>query len=139
MHSKSKGTIGELSIATDLAKQGFFVFKELGDLSKIDLIAEKETKLYKIQIKAVTEKEGKVRVPSRKSGPHYNFRYTKEMVNIFAVYVLNHNEIFYIAAKELCKTRSGLTFRYSTTKNGQSKKVKFWADYRDVNQIINNL
>ena len=53
LHKKNKGSIGELKVAADLITKGFSVFTELGDNSKVDLIAiENSTyKTYKIQVK----------------------------------------------------------------------------------------
>lgn len=136
LHTKTKGMIGEFAIAKDLAEKGFSVFREIGDLSKIDLIAEKESKLVRIQVKAITEKNGKITVYSKKNGPNYSFSYEDKMIDVFAIYVLNHDSIFYVSASELCQAKSALIFRWSDTKNGQKKNVRFWYDYTDFGRAL---
>lgn len=136
VHAKLKGNIGELAVATDLAKRGFCVFTELGDLSKVDLIAEKHNKLYKVQVKATTINKGKIALNVRKCGPNYKFTYTEAMVDVFAVYILNHGGLFYVPSKEVCVNNTSLTFRVNLPKNKQQKKVRFWEDYRHFPEVI---
>jgi len=63
MHSKTKGDIGLLSASLFFAKNGFAIFKEVGDLSPIDLIVEKDGKLYKVQCKAFRLTTGRSAYP----------------------------------------------------------------------------
>jgi hypothetical protein len=78
MHSKTKGSIGQLTIAADLLSKGYEVFTELGDNSKIDLIAvSKDYDLIKIQVKCLTPVNGSVKLSCIKSGPNYSFRYER--------------------------------------------------------------
>jgi len=135
MHSKIKGTIGELTIARDLQLNGFNVFKELGDLSKIDLIAEKDNKLIKLQVKTLTSKNGCVTLVSKKSGPNYSFRYKLQDVDIFSVYILDLDLIGYISAKELLSQKT-LTLRVIKPKNGQCNKIRYIHEFRDINRIL---
>lgn len=128
--------IGEFAVAKELAKQNFSIFREIGDLSKIDLIAEKDSFLIKIQVKAITEKNGVIEVDRRKNGPNYSFKYEKDMVDVFAVYIINHDEIFFISAKELCAAKSTLVFRWTKPKNNQSKKIRYWFDYIELERAL---
>jgi len=129
MHSKAKGTIGEAKAIQHFLQNGFRVFTEFGDLSRIDLIVEKNNQLLKIQVKSYTSKDNKVVLYSKKAGPNYNFHYTEGDVDIFAVYILDKDELFYVSAKELCAMKSGLTFRLAEPKNGQKKMIRYPKDY----------
>lgn len=129
MHSKQKGNIGEARIAADLMENGFSVFSEMGDLSRIDLIAEKDTRLFRIQVKAITENAGKVVLSNRKSGPGYKFKYSETDVDIFAVYVLGTDKIAYVSGKELCEMDAGITLRLEPAKNGQTKGVNLFSEF----------
>lgn len=135
MHSKLKGSIGELTIARDLQLNGFNVFKELGDLSKIDLIAEKDGKLIKIQVKSLTSKNGVVTLDCKKSGPNYSFRYSSEDVDCFAIYVLDLDLIGYVLSKELL-VQTTINLRVSNPKNGQLSGVRFIQDYENINELL---
>lgn len=46
MHAKIKGNIGQFATCLVLSTMGFSVFTEEGDISKIDIIAEKTTNLF---------------------------------------------------------------------------------------------
>jgi hypothetical protein len=39
LHNKTKGALGEIAVAKDLLAKGYQVFAELGDNSRVDLIA----------------------------------------------------------------------------------------------------
>ncbi len=135
MHSKNKGNIGELSIAAELSKMGYCVFTELGDLSKVDLIAELDDRLIKIQCKALTSKNGKIALDSIKSGPGYKFRYTTDHFDVIAVYILDKDLIMYMSSSELT-TKDQHTLRVEPTKNGQVEGIRFVEDYADFHKCI---
>ena len=82
MHSKQSGSLGALKVAADLIACGHAVLTELGDLSKVGLIALVDHHPVKIQVKARTSKHGTVEVSKRKSGPNYQFVYQEEEVDL---------------------------------------------------------
>jgi hypothetical protein len=129
LHSKAKGTIGEVKVAADLLSRGFHVFTEIGDLSKIDLIAERDRKLYRFQVKAYHSKDGVVVLSSKKSGPNYSFHYESDQIDIFAVYVLDKDIIFYVSSKEVCEYSSSMNIRLEPPKNGQKKNINLAENY----------
>ncbi len=131
MHSKEKGNLGELRIAADLVSQGYPVFTELGDNSKVDLIALVGNKPIKLQVKALKEVNGVVSLDTRKSGPSYSFRYSIEQIDIFAVYVYNRDVIFYISAEELLVSKASRKFRLDKPKNdcGTSSMVYDYSEF----------
>lgn len=58
MHSKQLGNLGETIVAASLIKKGYSVFTQLGDLSKIDLLAVgSDFNPIKIQIKCIHSKK----------------------------------------------------------------------------------
>lgn len=136
IHSKMKGNIGEAAIAKNLALNGFCVFKELGDLSKIDLIAEKNQKLLRVQVKAITSANREyVTFDSRKSGPNYSFAYTDNMVDLFAIYVLDMDKIAYLPAKLAC-SQSITSLRVIPTKNKQHRLIHWFDDYAGLERVL---
>lgn len=124
--------MGEIAVCKELVKLGYSVFVEYGNYSKIDLIAlDKEFKTYKIQIKATNSKNGLVEVYSTKNclNPKYNSTYTVKQVDVFAVYIIDRDLVFYISAKELLKNGKVSKYRLSESKNGQKKFVRYVKDY----------
>lgn len=95
MHSKRKGNIGQLATSYFLSQFGFSVFLEAGDISKIDLIAEKDGKLITFQCKAITPKKGILSLSLRKCGPNYTVKYSEDQFDFFAVYdLINKRDVF---------------------------------------------
>ena len=105
----------------------------MGDNSKVDLIALYQNKAIKIQVKSYTSEDdgSKVTVYATKSGPNYSFKYTEEQIDIFAVYVLDTNEVLYISSRELCSQNKTLSIRLKEAKNGQKMNIRKSDEYKD--------
>jgi hypothetical protein len=129
MHTKALGNIGEAAVAKWLLERGYKVFTELGDLSKIDLIAEKKGKLLKIQVKAIKSRKGIVKLYRRKNGPNYQFVYAEQDVDWFAVYVYNKNLILWVPSSELCTYMSAMNIRLEPPRNGTKTGFHMYTDY----------
>lgn len=136
MHSKIKGNIGQFAIAKELSKNGYSIFTEEGDISKIDIIAEKNSKLIRIQCKAVTETNGKISVPFSKSGPNYHFTYTSDMFDYFGIYDLTNDKCYFIPSV-LIDEKNNIVLRTRPTKNNQNDFVNY-ADNFSFEKIFNN-
>ena len=127
-----KGTLGEIAVCKDLLQQRYDLFFGFGNHSKVDLIVLDENyNVYKIQIKAVNSFDDAVSVYSIKTclNPKYNSTYTIYQVDVFAVYVIDKDLVFYISAKEILKNGKCSKFRLSASKNGQKKNVRYVEDY----------
>lgn len=136
IHSKLKGNIAESAVALALMSCGCKVFKELGDLSKIDLIAEFENKIYTIQVKGLTPKNGVLHVSLKKSGPNYRFSYKIGDCDLFGICNLTTKEVALIPLKTLLINKTGMNLRISKTKNNQSDSVKWFEDFTDLPTIL---
>lgn len=129
MHSKKKGNIGQFAVGLSLAKLGFSVFTEEGDISKIDIIAEKNNKLIKIQCKAITPENGCIKVNLKKSGPNYKFRYTCDMFDYFGICDLEDHQVYLISSDILKDHKNGINLRKIHSKNNQKSKVNMASDF----------
>lgn len=130
MHTKYKGNVGELICATEFAKLGYSVFKELGDISKLDVIAEKDGKLLRVQCKSATPKDGVLSLPLRKCGPKYVKFYDMSTIDYFSLYDLENNQLYLIPVEKLNKVgKCEFVLRLSPTKNGQSYESNWASDY----------
>ncbi len=135
-HSKHKGTLGEIAVTKHLLQQGYSVFTEVGDLSRTDLIVLVDSVPIKVQVKSCMAKDGAVEVPSKKSGPGYAYRYKLEDVDVFAVYVPNHDLVFYVSAREHLVNATSSKFRVNRPLNFQKKKVRFASDYVNFKDVL---
>lgn len=122
----------------DLTKKGYAVFTELGDLSRTDLIALVGSRPVKIQVKArnLDKRAGTVPVETRKCGPKYAYSYTEDDVDVFAIYILSTEQIFYVGSKELIEHKSIMSFRVTPTKNNQTENTHYVVDYLDFERAI---
>lgn len=135
MHSKIKGNIGQFTVSAALAQLGFSVFSEEGDISKIDLVAEKNGKLLRLQCKAVTPVAGCLRLPLKKSGPGYKFVYESSMFDYFAVCDLSDGAVYAVSSGVLDDMSHTLTLRKTASKNNQTKHVHIAANY-EISKVL---
>lgn len=132
IHARSKlfGTLGEAAVMKDLITKDFVVFKEFGDRSRIDLIAEKNGALSRIQVKAKHLNRGMFALEKGKSGPGYSYIYRKEDIDIFAVYVFEIDKVFYIPI-ETFNEQSSLTLRVTPSLNNNQKNIHLADDFKN--------
>lgn len=129
MHPKRKGNIGQFAVATKLSEYGFSIFTEEGDISKIDLIAEKDNKIYTFQIKSITPKNGVLPLRLRKCGPNYLFKYNVNMFDFFGVYDLKNKNIYIIPSNILLELDAEYSLRLIPPKNNMTKHIRYAEEF----------
>jgi hypothetical protein len=124
LHSKIKGGLGISAVCRDLISKGIPVFSEIFcDLSDIDIIAEYEGNLYKIQVKTCSSKNGRAELVLRSCGPNgYNKTYSAGSIDIFALYIMDKDLILYVDAKLALQRKTIMSFRLENPKNSQKKR-----------------
>lgn len=135
VHTKVKGSLGELKVAADLVSQGYPVFTELGDNSKVDLIVLVDNVAIKMQVKCFASSDGVVSVYGQKAGPNYRFRYQHEHVDVFAIYVYDRDIILYIAASEVVG-HGRIKIRFEEPLNGQRSGIRWYHDYLSLRESL---
>lgn len=135
MHSKRKGNIGQFAVGLALTKLGYSIFTEEGDISKIDIIAEKDGKLIKIQSKAITPIDGCIKIPLKKSGPNYQFYYDSSMFDYFAAYDLEDDKVYLVSSKILKKNNTLFNLRKDAPKNNQKNSINLASDY-EIEKVL---
>lgn len=136
LHAKEKGALGESKVVSDLISKGYPCFTEFGDNSKVDIIALVNNQPVKIQVKSHKSTDGKVLIDSRKAGPGYRFRYELGMVDVFALYVYDRDEILYLSCEEILSNSTMTTIRLDPPKNNQRKNVNNADDFRDFERVL---
>ena len=122
LHSKTKGTIGELAVAKFLAESGLPVFVELGDTSKVDLITIVNDKPITIQVKSFKTNDGIINFSFKKSGPNYRFNYKSSDFDYLALHAPDKDEILWLPST-MIDTQINYTFRFDLPKAGQPIKI----------------
>jgi Holliday junction resolvase len=134
MHSKAKGNIGEMAVAKDLMLKGYAVFTELGDLSKVDLIAIKEGDLKKIQVKTQWDtSDGKIYVSRVSSGPGYRYHYTTEDIDVMAAYAADRDVVVYVPLSQIVQDEQrSFVIRFDPPKSNQAKGIRLVENFLTI-------
>ena len=133
-HTKQKGDLGVLKAQVDLFEQGFSVLVPMTEHAPFDLVAYKEGKFRRVQVKyRKLDKHGKMDIKfstcwTDKSGTH-TVPIDKSEVDLYCVYCPDTDECYYLNPKA---HGSNATLRVEAPKNGQAKKILFAKDCRRV-------
>ena len=136
LHKKQKGTIGEYKIMTDLLQNGHAVFNECGDFSKVDLIMLYNNLPYKIQVKSYNAKNNKITIKTHSSGPGYNYYYTSDDIDLFAIYILNLDIILYVPFSIFTEYK---TFTLQMDNNIIVNDTYNYKHYMSIDKCISNI
>ena len=132
-HTKSKGDLGVLKVQLELHLQGFSVFTSQSEHESFDLIAYKDKKFYRVQVKYRCAEAGKISISlhttwtdkTRLHRTPYNF----DELDVFAVYCPDTDVVYFVAADELAALNATFTLRTEPPKNNQTKGVRMASDY----------
>ncbi|MCG8378917.1 MAG: group I intron-associated PD-(D/E)XK endonuclease [Proteobacteria bacterium] len=133
-HTKQKGDLGVLKAQLDLFEQGFIILSPMTEHATFDLVAYKDRKFLRIQVKYKSvDKTGSITVHFRscwadKNGTHMQ-PVDKSEVDIYCVYCPDTDECYYFNPAEFNRS---VTLRVKMPKNNQSKNVKLAADHKRV-------
>jgi len=125
-HTKEKGDIGNLKIASDLAGKGLKVLVPLSEHLPFDLVAfdQESGKLYKIQSKYKKVARGKIAVNLRTSYAtregSFSNRYESEAFDVLAIYCPDVDLVFYIKSEDVEHLGYTATFRIDEPNTGVS-------------------
>ena len=127
MHTKRKGSIAELAVATQLIREGWNVLLPYGENTRYDLVAERDGRFARLQVKYCTPKDGSLIVNCASSNNWSVLQYTAKEIDAIAVYDPLAGTVYFVPVAELPKGHMKL--RLSPTKNGQKAKVRFAKEF----------
>ena len=122
MHSKIKGSLCELKIATRMIELGHIVSFPYGENSRYDMIVDVNKQLYRIQCKTGLYKADK------KHENDNTINYYFDSIDYIASYCPQVNECYIISIKE-CPPCGLLCLRFDLPLNNQHKNIKWANDY----------
>ncbi len=115
--TKHVGTIGEMTVACALMREGWDVYSAFSDCTKADLIAVKDKVIHLHQVKTIqTSKTGAIVACASKVTSRKKVYYAADDFDYLSVYVVDRETIAYIPMS-LIAGRS-LTLRFEAPKNG---------------------
>lgn len=131
MDTKRLGNIGEAYALAKLVEMGIPVYQQFGDNEPADYIILIDNVPLKAQVKTSETYDGDKTIfdltsstMHRKNGVKH--KYSKEEVDVFLCYDVKTKELFVV---ENTGEMSGITIRYTKSKNNQTKGINFYTDY----------
>jgi Holliday junction resolvase-like predicted endonuclease len=127
MHKKTKGSIAEMMVASRLMEKGWKILFPFGENSRYDLVAEKEGKFVRVQVKYVTPKNGALDVGCKSSNNWTVDKYTADQIDFIAVYNSENKDVYFVPSSKF--NSSSIKLRFAKTKNNQRIGVKNIEDF----------
>ena len=121
MHIKTKGYIAEMYVTARLIEDGWRVLHPVGENNRYDLVAERDGKFIRIQVKYATPKNGALEINCRSSNNWSVLHYSAKEIDVIAAYNAHTKDIYYIPVSKI--NRSLIKLRISPAKNNQKRSV----------------
>ena len=129
MHKKTKGSIAEMAVASNLLKRGWNVLFPFGENNRYDLVAEKNGKFLKVQVKYVTPRKGVLSVGCKSSNNWSVDKYTPEQVDFIATYDSANNKVYFVPSSSF--NSSSIKLRIAPARNKQKANIKYAKNFVD--------
>ena len=129
-----KGDIGVAKAIGDLITKGFMVLTPIASTAPFDLVAYKNNKFLKIQVKYRTiNKRGVIEAKLRRSIITNFYVKTRKMLpsecDVLCIYCPDTGKCYYIKRDSFDET---VILRLNPTKNNQKRGVKLAFDYENL-------
>ena len=150
----AKGYLGQNLVERELVKRGWNLYKPLLENGKIDLIAEKSNKYFRIQIKTVQWNSTYKAIPMRKishnMGEYKIKRYTKDDIDFFIGADLENEDLYILPIAFSSKYSSAISIKNcqpyknnfeqlellcGNIQNGEDDNVETLTDNADGNDV----
>ena len=133
MNTSRLGNIGEAKLLWEFVKKQIPVYTQFGDSEKVDIVADFNGKLNRIQVKT-SEKVNDGRISwnikgtTLVKGKLVNHKYTKEEVDYFGLYNLETDLLLLIPIESItCQTSITFTYPFVYCKTASANHN--WEDY----------
>lgn len=130
-HTKNKGDYGVLKVQVSLFEQGYSIFTPQSEHEVFDLVAYKDGKFKRIQVKYRSAVNGRVDINLAGSwadrNKNHRTLYDKAELDVMAVFCPETDLVYFVDIGEI--EGSVLTLRITEPKNGQKKGVRLASEY----------
>lgn len=133
-HTKTKGDLGVLKVQVDLAEKDWLPCLPLTEHAPFDLIAYKDGKFKRIQVKYRIKNNGCIDVSFKtswadKKGNHINY-YDKTDIDVIAVYCPDTDKCYYI---DLNKFSKSISIRLDESNRYKNRKsCNHFSDFENI-------
>lgn len=114
-------------VAARLIEDGWRVLNPIGDSHRYDLVAERDGKFIRIQVKYATPKNGALEINCRSSNNWSVLHYTAKEIDVIAAFNPEDKSIYYIPVSKI--NRSLFKLRIKPAKNKQKQKIHLKEDF----------
>lgn len=132
-HTKNKGDLGVLCAQVDLARRGYAVLLPLTEHAPFDLVAYKDGRFYRVQVKYRTVKNGFVsfRLSTCWADRHgvHTVPVDLSSVDLFCIYCPETDRCYYVDP-QTCPPHVQL--RIEPPRSGQQKRIRWAKDHEDI-------
>lgn len=132
-HTKNKGDLGVLYAQVDLARRGYAVLLPLTEHAPFDLVAYKDGRFLRVQVKYRTAKNGVITLRlatcwADRHGVHV-LPVDRNSVDLFCVYCPETDRCYYVDVRTCSDF---LLLRIEPPRNAQRKRIHWAKDYEDI-------
>jgi hypothetical protein len=132
-HTKNKGDLGVLHAQLDLAEKGYRILMPLTEHEAFDLVAYRDDRFYRVQVKYRAAVNGCIYVPFKSSwadrhGVH-TLKMDKSSVDVVCVYCPDTRRCYYIDPRRF---PGSVSLRLAPARNGQSKRVFYAEQFTEI-------
>ena len=129
-HTKTQGDLGVLKAKLTLFQQGFSILSPESEHLPFDLVAYRDGKFVRVQVKFRTETNGAVQVQFQNTwadrhGSHV-VKWDKSEVDVVCVYCPDTDQCYFFRPQDF---REGVILRIRPTKNGQDYRSHWAKDF----------
>ncbi len=132
-HTKNKGDLGVLHAQLDLAKRGWTICLPQTEHAEFDLIAYKDGRFLRVQVKYRAAVNGLVAFPlttcwADKHGVH-SVAIDKNAIDVFCVYCPDTDRCYYVEPRKVSRS---VHIRISPPRNSQVKRIHLAEDFTEI-------
>ena len=137
MNVNQKGSLGLIEVIRDLSKKGFECFTPMHDYSAVDLIAMRDYKMYRLQVKYREEYRGTIEVHFRSMVNGKSVGIDFDAIDGWAIYCPEIDKIVYVSKSDVDLTKGSFSFRLSEgKKNATGTKRKIYTEYSELDEWL---
>ena len=137
MNVNQKGSLGLIEVIRDLSKKGFECFTPIHDYSAVDLIAMRDYKMYRLQVKYREEYRGTIEVHFRSMVNGKSVGIDFDAIDGWAIYCPEIDKIVYVSKSDVDLTKGSFSFRLSEgKKNATGTKRKIYTEYSELDEWL---
>ena len=116
-----------MAVASRLLKMGWNILFPFGENNRYDLVAERNGKFLRVQVKYITPRNGGLEINCKSSNNWSVDKYTAKQIDFIAAYDSNSDEIYFVPSAKF--NSSSIKLRIKPTKNKQKISVNKAKDF----------